>query len=194
MVRVKVSRELFFCVSNKPFITCMYFKSLKYMCGGSWKPEIAFETRHEIEIKIQSTVFQQMFTFGVCEHYHLEYSLCLNRLYSKWQCLQTPNVNIHWNTTDLSIDCFFNHYLNLKTIWRCFRSHISVYVCMTYLLTTCSKVFPSSLFAVSDSFFISEQLNIPSRLLKTITHIAKIIQTTRLRYGECPRSSKPVAG
>ena len=37
------------------------------------------------------------------------FTFCVNlgRVYSKWQCLQTPNVNIHWNTVDLSIDCIF---------------------------------------------------------------------------------------
>ena len=29
------------------------------------------------------------------------------RCYSKRQCLKTPNVNIHWNTVNLSIDCIF---------------------------------------------------------------------------------------
>ena len=34
--------------------------------------------------------------------------------YSKWQCLQTPNVNIRWNTVGLSIESIL--YLSLKPI------------------------------------------------------------------------------
>ena len=55
-----------------------------------------------------------MFTFGVCKHCHLEYSRFRYRLYSKWQCLQTPNVNILSNTLGLGIDGIL--YLNLNPI------------------------------------------------------------------------------
>ena len=55
-----------------------------------------------------------MFKFGVCKHCHLEYSRFRYRLYSKWQCLETPNVNLYWNTIGLSIDGIL--YLNLNTI------------------------------------------------------------------------------
>ena len=55
-----------------------------------------------------------MFTFGVCKHCHLEYSQFRYRLYSKWQCLQTPNVNILSNTLGLGIDGIL--YLNLNPI------------------------------------------------------------------------------
>ena len=50
----------------------------------------------------------------VCQHCYLECSWFRYRLYYKWQYLQTPNVNICWNSINLSINSTL--YLNLNPI------------------------------------------------------------------------------
>ena len=78
----------------------------------------------EIEIAFKNTVHTWTRDIPVDVYiWCLEYSLYLNWLYSKQQCLQIPNVKIHWNTVNLSINCnFFFISISCRisnTIWGC---------------------------------------------------------------------------
>ena len=81
---------------------------------------------------LKLTVFQCIFTFGICKHCCLEYSQFRYRLYSKCQCLQTPNVNTHWNTVDCIYWLYFLTAISISisnTVWDYFKS------CFPYLVT-----------------------------------------------------------